>query len=123
MKNQTRKQRGEASCKYLIFSNYDGTFSKIDEILKSKGLISRTLKGSSGAVTNILNSFKKGDINVLMLNTNHKGAGLEITDATDIIMTHVFDKELSKQVIGRAQRLGRTIPLNVHILKYDNENN
>ena len=109
--------------KYLIFSNYDGTFSKIEEILKSKGLISRTLKGSSGAVTNILNSFKKGDINVLMLNTNHKGAGLEITDTTDIIMTHVFDKELSKQVIGRAQRLGRTIPLNVHILKYDNENN
>lgn len=108
--------------KYLIFSNYDGTFEKIGDMLTTKNLKFKTLKGGCGVVSNMLEDFKNGKINVLMLNTNHKGAGLEITAATDIIMTHVMDKELNKQVIGRAQRLGRTTPLNVHILKYQNEN-
>ena len=108
--------------KYLIFSNYDGTFEKIGNMLTTKNLKFKTLKGACGVVSNMLEDFKNGKINVLMLNTNHKGAGLEITSATDIIMTHVMDKELNKQVIGRAQRLGRTTPLNVHILKYQNEN-
>ena len=72
---------------------------------------------------NTLNGFKTGVNNVLMLNSTHKGSGLEISSATDIIITHAMDSELEKQVIGRAQRLGRTDPLNVHYILYSNELN
>jgi len=41
--------------------------------------------------------------------------------ATHIIIYHELDKELETQVIGRAQRLGRTNSLNVYYLLNDGE--
>jgi hypothetical protein len=42
--------------------------------------------------------------------------------ATDVVLYHRFTKEMEEQVIYRAQRLGRTTPLNVYYLLHDNEN-
>ena len=36
-------------------------------------------------------------------------------------MFHRFKQEMEEQIIGRAQRLGRTTPLNVYYLLHDNE--
>jgi hypothetical protein len=36
-------------------------------------------------------------------------------------MFHKFDAEIEKQVIGRAQRCGRTTTLNIHYLLNENE--
>jgi hypothetical protein len=41
--------------------------------------------------------------------------------ASDIVIYHELDVELETQVIGRAQRLGRTEPLNVYYLFNENE--
>jgi hypothetical protein len=56
-----------------------------------------------------------------MLNAQHYGSGLNLQMATDIIIYHELDIELETQVIGRAQRLGRTTQLNVYYLLNDNE--
>ena len=60
-----------------------------------------------------------------MLNAQFFGAGMNLQMATDIIMYHRFTKEMEEQIIGRAQRLGRSInePLNVYYLLHDNESN
>ena len=39
----------------------------------------------------------------------------------DILVYHRMSKDLEKQVIGRAQRLGRTVPLNITYLCHENE--
>jgi SNF2 family DNA or RNA helicase len=49
------------------------------------------------------------------------GCGLNIEKTTDIIMFHRFDNQAEQQLIGRAQRMGRTEPLKVHYLLYENE--
>jgi len=56
-----------------------------------------------------------------MLNAINYGSGLNLHMATDIVIYHELDIELETQVIGRAQRLGRTEPLNVYYLQNDNE--
>lgn len=58
-----------------------------------------------------------------MLNAQFFGAGMNLQMATDIIMYHRFTKEMEEQIIGRAQRLGRSItePLNVYYLLHENE--
>ena len=60
-----------------------------------------------------------------MLNAQFFGAGMNLQMATDIIIYHRFSSEMEEQIIGRAQRLGRSInePLNVYFLLHDNESN
>ena len=55
------------------------------------------------------------------MNAQHYGSGLNLQMATDIVIYHEMVKELETQVIGRAQRLGRSEPLLVHYLLHENE--
>ena len=59
----------------------------------------------------------------MLLNAKYYGAGLNLQITNDIIIYHRFDKETEEQIIGRANRYGRTEPLSVYYLLHDNENN
>ena len=109
--------------KYLIFSNYSETFIKIIEQLNEMNIKHSILSGTNDKIDNTIKKFTSGEINVLMLNAQYYGSGLNLQMATDVIMYHRFNKELEEQVIGRAQRLGRTERLNVYYLLHDNEVN
>ena len=65
--------------------------------------------------------YKNGSLNILLLNSNNFGTGLNLEMTTDIIFYHKMKKDIEQQVIGRAQRFGRPNKLNVHFLYYDNE--
>ena len=56
-----------------------------------------------------------------MLNALNYGSGLNLHMATDIIKYHQLDIELETQVIGRAQRMGRSNSLNVYYLFNEGE--
>lgn len=105
--------------KFIVFSRIDA-FSKIIELLRENNLTYDSLKGHTGHMMNILENFKSGKTNVILLTTQYAGSGIEISCATDVIILHsmVVDKQ---QAIGRAQRVGRTTSLNVHNLCYDHE--
>lgn len=104
--------------KFLIFSKNENTFDKIKLILNNYKY--DMLKGNTSHMMNILNKFKNGELNIIFLNTQYAGSGIDISDATDIIIFHKMgiDKE---QAIGRAQRVGRTSELFIHNLCYDHE--
>jgi SNF2 family DNA or RNA helicase len=72
-------------------------------------------------VENIIKKYKNNEISVLLMNARNFGAGINLENTDDIIVLHKMNHELEKQVIGRAQRLGRTGPLRVWKLKYTNE--
>ena len=112
----------DPSKKILIFSSYESTFTYvINNLLDRLQIKYASLKGNSYHIDNIVKNYKQGDIQVLLINTKSYGSGLNLENTTDIIMFHKLDNEIEKQVIGRAQRMGRTNQLNVWYLLYENE--
>jgi SNF2 family DNA or RNA helicase len=107
--------------KILMFSGYDGTFSGLDEQLKSESISFALLSGSQARITKLLNEFEAGKYNVLFLNARNMGAGLNIDSASHVVLFHRMSPELESQIIGRALRLGRHTPLDVVHLLHDNE--
>ena len=103
----------------LVFANFQETFDKITDVINMNKISNAILKGNS--INKTLEKFNKGQIKVLMLNALHFGAGLNLQTATDVVIYHRFTTEIEEQVIGRAQRIGRTTPLNVHYLIHENE--
>jgi hypothetical protein len=108
--------------KFLVFANYYETFKKIGATMDEKLISHETIGGMNKQIIKQIDNFKSGKTKVMMMNATNYGAGLNLEMATDVIIYHRFTKELEEQVIGRAQRIGRTSPLNVYYLIHDNEN-
>jgi hypothetical protein len=106
---------------FMVFASYAETFSKIEQKLKELGITYHILKGVATVVARNINDFKEKRVRVLMLNAEFFGAGMNLQMTTDLVMFHRFKQEMEEQIIGRAQRLGRTTPLNVYYLLHDNE--
>ena len=119
--NKLLKNR-KTNSKILIFSEFDNSFSRIKDILDEHDISYAQLKGNH--VNNIVQKYKHNDdnrIDVLLINSRSYGSGLNLENTTDIVLFHRFNSEIEKQVIGRAQRPGRTEALNVWYLLHDNE--
>lgn len=115
----------EDNRKLIIFSYYDNTFYQLTEYLKTLDSPSNKeiafLKGRVETQMSIIHKFNEGKIKVIMMNAEYCGSGLNLQMATDIVIYHKLPKTLENQVIGRAQRPGRTTPLRITYLKYDDE--
>lgn len=107
--------------KTLVFSQYDETFEAVVYALREARITWAFLKGPCMTVVNTIEKFRNGQVNVLLINPEHYGSGLNLECTTDVIMFHKLDTEMEKQVIGRAYRFGRTMPLNVWYLLHANE--
>jgi len=108
--------------KFLIFSKNENSFEKIKQELAINNYKYELLKGNTTHMMNVLNKFKNGDINIILLNTQYAGSGIDISDATDIIIFHNMGND-KQQAIGRAQRVGRINNLFIHNLCYSHELN
>ena len=107
--------------KFLVFSSHDQSFQYIETVLQSSGQDFVKLLGSINRINSIINRYKNGNLNVLMLNSSHYGTGLNLENTTDLVFYHKMPHDMERQVIGRAQRSGRTQALNVHYLYQENE--
>ena len=75
-------------------------------------------------IQNYLIILKEGKIQVLFLNARNDGTGINLPEATDLILYHKLSSPaLENQVFGRALRLGRTENLIVHRLLTPEEQN
>ena len=106
---------------FLILSSFENSFKEIELILQNLKIEFSYLKGNNYTINNQVENYKKNKIKVLLVNATHYGAGLNLENTTDLIMFHRLDSTIEKQVIGRANRYGRTCPLNVWYLLYQNE--
>jgi SNF2 family DNA or RNA helicase len=102
--------------KILLFSCHNSTFGNIKNFMQNDNILFKELKGSIHSIENTISDFKNGKIKVLFLNSNYSGSGINFQECTDIIIFHDMSEDLKKQIIGRANRIGRTIPLKVHYL-------
>lgn len=110
-----------ADGKVLIYSSYEMSFTNIVPILLQHNIPFAHLKGHEPHIRYTLERYKTGELRVLLVNTRNYGSGLNLECTTDIIMFHKFEGEIEKQVIGRANRPGRTSPLSLWYLLYENE--
>lgn len=109
--------RNNKEGKFLIFSSYDVTFDPICRILQDNNITFSQVKGTKKARQKSIESFKHGDTQVIFLNSNFNGAGINLQEATDIILYHEMATPTQNQIIGRANRIGRSKPLLVHHLQ------
>lgn len=107
--------------KVLLFSGYDATFFQLTSEMTARSITYSLINGSTARVSKLISEFSEGNYRVLLLNSRHVGAGLNIVSATDVFLFHKMNSEMEKQIIGRAYRMGRTKPLNVHHLLHSNE--
>lgn len=101
---------------FLIFSNYDNSFKSICNVLDENNIQFAQIKGNIKTRERNINLFKTKAIPVIFLNSNYNSAGINLQEATDIIIYHNMSDSTKNQIIGRAQRIGRKLPLNVHHL-------
>ena len=78
------------------------------------------LKGASGRITNLVKKFNDGDVDILILNSNHTGAGLNLQMGDGLIVYNAKNEQAIIQAIGRFQRHGRSRSnvLKVWVLKF-----
>ena len=99
--------------KYLIFSEFDYGFNSMYPYIEKTGVKYSHLKGNQQQCNAIIQRYKNGDLDVLLINSKHYGSGLNLENTTDVILFHKFEDQIEKQVVGRAQRTGRKTPLKV----------
>ena len=111
-----------SNCKIIFCSNYVRIFNDIKQLFQKYSINFIELDdGNVYAINNSIKEYVHGNINVLLLNSNLFGCGLNLQCTTDILFLHKTDTILEKQIIGRAQRPGRITNLNVWYLMHENE--
>ncbi len=108
--------------KIIIFSDYLNCFSVVESILLRYNYKCVQLDG--GNVNDIdknLNEYKNGESNVLLMSSEYCGVGMNLEFTTDVVFVNKIEESKEKQIIGRAQRPGRTDTLIVHYFYYFNE--
>ena len=106
--------------KFLIFSMYDESFSIIRRELDDNKIDFVEISGTKATRDSKIRKFKEGKVNVVFLNSRFNGAGINLENATDIILYHDMPPSIREQVIGRALRIGREEDLTIHNLVYGN---
>jgi SNF2 family DNA or RNA helicase len=105
-----------ADAKILIFSQFD--MFNYETILNRENIKCKVIQGSSDQISCTLNKFSNGDVQALMMNANHFGAGINLQMADHIIVVHRLTHDRYTQLVGRGQRPGRTGNLTVWNLQY-----
>jgi len=102
--------------KFLIFSSYQESFNLIRNTLSDNHITYAEIRGQYQTRNRNIEKFKDGKIKVIFLNSKNNGAGINLQEATDIILYHRMNDAFQKQIIGRVNRIGKDNKLIVHHL-------
>jgi hypothetical protein len=104
--------------KVIICASQDETLSSIAAGIDDSCLEYRILRGSIYEFARELHDFAHGSVNILLLNIDKLWSGIDLQMAIDIMIVSAKWTQHLGQIIGRAQRIGRSCSLRVHILEY-----
>ena len=108
--------------KILLFSDFSNVFNNIQIICEKNNILYEDLeKGNMLDIEKAVMNYKYGNAKILLANSSLFSCGMNLENSTHIIFVHKIDDSILDQVLGRAQRLGRTCILKVMSLEYENE--
>jgi DNA repair protein RAD5 len=109
--------------KIIIFATEKVTLDLIGDVLEENKIKYVNLKGNAYVVSKQLKRFKNGEENVILLSADRANSGTNLIEASHIILldTHLITdvkskKDVEKQAIGRAVRLGQKN--NVKVMRF-----
>jgi len=102
---------------FIVFSAWDQTFIPIRTTLENNNIDYIEVKGAIETRRKNIEKYKSGKIRVIFLNSKFNGTGINLQESSGIIVYHEMNDETLAQIIGRANRLGRKNPLEVHHLQ------
>jgi hypothetical protein len=119
------KIKNISNSKWIFFSDDDLIFDQISPLLdlndiKYVTLSEGTVQKNEIAIDNYKNN---ASIQIVFINSMRDGCGLNLENTTHILFLHKTKNALIEQVIGRAQRPGRSSRLNIIFLYHTNEIN
>ena len=100
----------------FVFSSHDSSFELVKPLCLENNIEVLELKGGRASKEKKLQKYQTGEVNVILLNSKFNGAGLNLQMTTHIILYHEMNEYIEKQVIGRANRIGRVDELIIHRL-------
>ncbi|ADB04165.1 zinc finger protein [Cannes 8 virus] len=98
----------------LIFSSHEDTFRGLKNLLDTSRINYRMVKGQKSVKEKIIAAYMAGEIRVLLMNATHNASGIDLQRTTDVVLMHSVEEHIKRQVVGRAQRLGRKGRVRVH---------
>jgi len=111
--------------KFMICGDFDESLWDIERAIAASSLVARNCRISRllGGVGDIAEAMARYvncplPISILLVNMRLLFAGADLQATTDIIILSDGNSERLGQIIGRAQRFGRTHSLTVRILRY-----
>ena len=108
--------------KWLIFNDNGNVLVRYQELLMKHEIKAVMLDGGNHKlIEKTLKNYKEGEVQVLLLNSMIEGAGMNLENTTHLLFMHKTEEKFIEQVMGRAQRYGRTNSLNVIKLFNKNE--
>ena len=111
------KMVSDKASKWLIFNDNGNVLVRYQELLLKNNIKAVMLDGGNQKlVEKTLKDYKEGDVQVLLLNSMIEGAGMNLENTTHLLFMHKTEETFIEQVMGRAQRYGRTCQLNVIML-------
>jgi hypothetical protein len=109
--------------KWLIFADNYNLLQKVQSILSDKGIqFTSTMEGTCHKNEVALERYHNDtECRAIFINSMKDGCGLNLENTTHILFLHYTNPEMVEQVIGRAQRPGRTCRLHIVCLYHKNE--
>jgi SNF2 family DNA or RNA helicase len=101
--------------KVILFSDWSESFGAIRSLLTKSNIEFIELHGTAYSREKQLELFRR-NVNVIFVNSIIDSSGINMQNATDIILYHQMSEGTRTQILGRANRIGRTAPLTVHQL-------
>jgi hypothetical protein len=114
----SKMQKG---AKILVSSGPTGNYAEVLRVATKCKMTIRQLTGNIQTKNKILDEFRKGILNILYLPAYESGSGLNLIEVSDMVLYHKMPNGIEDQVIGRCQRFGRTTPLNIWKIYFENE--
>jgi hypothetical protein len=114
---------GASGVKWIVFSDDGALFDPAMAMLEARGVGYRsTAEGTTERNEASLRDYKTDPrVQVLFINSTRDGCGLNLEHTSHVLFVHYTNEHLVTQVIGRAQRPGRTEQLRVVCWYYANE--
>lgn len=109
----------EKNKKNILVSDSDSCIYQIEDILIREKVKYTELKGGTVEDMNKdIESYITGDVNFLILNSNHQSSGMNLQITDNIIILHSIPEEQEIQIAGRADRPGRNSKLRILKILY-----
>ncbi len=109
--------------KVLIFANFKESIEKMSNKLTNNNIKFWKLGGTAKEIHELAEQFTNCKTKcALLIEATKYCSGLNLQTSTDLVFLHrMHNVEMECQVIGRGQRIGRTSPLNIWYILFENE--